>query len=91
MRSSILFCAICVVFSGCSPATMVQETHFKNGQQVVCRDHVPVGSHLKERVCMTLAENKEDSDRAKKVLEEAQYRRAADVILNRSGRRAEGP
>ena len=70
---------------------MVQETHFKNGQQVVCRDHVPVGSHLKERVCTTLAENKEESNRAKEVLDQAQQRRAMDAALNRSGRRPEGP
>ena len=91
MRSSILFCATCVVFSGCSPATIVQESRFENGQEVVCRDYVPVGSHLKERVCTTLSENKEESDRAKEVLEQAQHRRAADAILNRGGRRAEGP
>ena len=71
---------------------MVQEPHFQNGQQVVCRYYVPVGSHLKERVCETLAENKEQSERAKEVLEQAQQRRAIDAILNRSGgRRAEGP
>ena len=70
---------------------MVQETHFKNGQQVVCRDHVPVGSHLKERVCTTLAENKEESNKAKEVLDQAQQRRAMDAMLNRSGRRPEGP
>lgn len=71
---------------------MVQEPHIQNGQQVVCRYYVPVGSHLKERVCETLAENKEHSDRAKEVLEQAQQRRALDATLNRSGgRRAEGP
>jgi hypothetical protein len=70
----------------------VQESKFANGDQVVCHYVVPVGSHLKERVCMTLAENKEESDRAKAVLDQAQQRRAADILLQRGGgRRSEGP
>lgn len=91
MRTPILLFTICVVLSGCSTATLVQESNFQNGQQVVCRDVVPVGSHLKERVCTTLSENKEESDRAKQVLEQAQQRRAADALLNAGGRRPEGP
>jgi hypothetical protein len=59
---------------------------------VVCRYVVPVGSHLKERVCETVAQNKEESDQAKRVLEEAQLRRATDQALQRAGgRRSEGP
>jgi hypothetical protein len=71
---------------------MIQETKFSNGGQVVCRDVVPVGSHLKERVCMTLAASKEESNKAKAVLDAAQQRRAMDAALQRSGgKRAEGP
>jgi hypothetical protein len=91
MRSSILLCVICVVLSACSPALVVPESKFTNGGQVVCRDVVPVGSHLKERVCTTLADSKEESNRAKAALEQAQQRRAADALLQRGGRRAEGP
>jgi hypothetical protein len=78
---------------GCaSPALTVQESQFQPGQQVVCRYVVPVGSHLKERVCETVAQNKEESDQAKRVLEEAQLRRATDQALQRAGgRRSEGP
>jgi hypothetical protein len=91
MRSSILLSMICIVLSGCSPALTMQESKFANGNQVVCRYVVPVGSHLKERVCTTLAENKEESDRAKAALEQVQQRRAADALLQRGGRRSEGP
>jgi hypothetical protein len=91
MRSSILLGMVCVVLSACSPALTPQESKFSNGDQVVCRYVVPVGSHLKERVCTTLSANKEESNQAKAVLEQAQHRRAADALLQRSGRRAEGP
>jgi hypothetical protein len=89
MRSRILLCTLSIVLTACTPALTVQESKFSNGGEVVCRDVVPVGSHLKERVCETLSDNKEESDRAKAILEQAQHRRAADALLR--GRRSEGP
>jgi hypothetical protein len=92
MKSLLLLCASSIALLGCSPALTVQESKFNTGEQIVCREVVPVGSHLKERVCTTVAQNKEESNSAKAVLEQAQQRRAADALLQRSGgRRAEGP
>jgi hypothetical protein len=70
----------------------MQESKLNAGNQVVCRTVVPTGSHLKQRVCTTVAQNKEESESAKALREQAQQRRAADALLQRSGgRRAEGP
>jgi len=91
MRASILVSTICVVLSGCSSAVVERESKFANEGELVCRDVVPVGSHLKERVCVTKAANKEDSNQAKRVLEEAQHRRAADALMQRGGQRYGGP
>jgi len=93
MNRHLLLAFPIVTALGCtSPALTVQESSFHPGEQVVCRYVVPVGSHLKERVCETVAQNKEESEQAKRVLEEAQIRRAADQALQRGGgRRPEGP
>jgi hypothetical protein len=92
MQTSILLSTVCaVVLAGCSAAVVEQDSKFANQSELVCRDVVPVGSHLKERVCMTKSENKEDSNQAKRVLEEAQQRRAADALMQRGGQRYGGP
>ena len=91
MKRLLLACASSAVLLGCSPALTVQESKFKTGEEVVCHTVVPTGSHLKERVCTTVAQSKDRSERARAVLEQAQQRRAADALLQRGGRRAEGP
>lgn len=92
MRVSILLSpAFVILLSACTSATLVQESKFENAGEVVCRDVVPVGSHLKERVCTTVADSKEESTQARRALEEVQQRRDADALLQRGGRRPEGP
>jgi hypothetical protein len=91
MRSSIVLSTACIALSGCSVAVVEQDSKFANEGEQVCRYVVPVGSHLKERICETRAANKEESNQAKRILEEAQQRRAADALMQRGGQRYGGP
>jgi hypothetical protein len=88
MRSSILFATLCLVLTACSPALVQQESAFANASKVVCKEVVPVGSHLKQRVCTTVAANAEESQQAKQVLADAQQRLRDDMAMERATRRA---
>ncbi|HVF17908.1 MAG TPA: hypothetical protein VNA21_13390 [Steroidobacteraceae bacterium] len=92
MKSFLIVFASGVALLGCSQALTIQESKFNAGEELVCRTVTPTGSHLKQRICTTVAQNKDESDRAKLVLEQAQQRRATDAVLQRGGGpRAEGP
>jgi Skp family chaperone for outer membrane proteins len=88
MKNKLLLGILCFLLSACSPALMPPETEFANASKVVCKEVVPVGSHLKERVCTTVAASAEESQQAKQVLADAQQRLRDDIMMERASRRA---
>ncbi len=87
MRSGVALGFLCVTLAACSTALVPQESKFANASRVVCKDVVPVGSHLKHRVCLTVAESAEESKEAKNVLADAQQRLRDDMLMERATRR----
>lgn len=88
MRTRILLGTLCWFLTACSPALVQQESKFANANKVVCKDVVPVGSHLKRRMCTTVAASAEESQQAKKVLADAQQRLRDDMVMEHATRRA---
>jgi hypothetical protein len=88
MKNSSLLATLCWVLTACSPALVQQDSEFANVSKVVCKEVVPVGSHLKQRVCTTVAASAEESQQAKQVLADAQQRLRDDMAMERATRRA---
>jgi hypothetical protein len=86
MKVSLFVVATTVALTACSPAHMQEPGKFASASRVVCYDVVPVGSHLKERVCTTTAALNQDSKEAQAVLEAAQQRLRDELMMERAMR-----
>ena len=86
MKAALIVVGTTVALTACSPALVQEPGKVASASRVVCRDVVPVGSHLKERVCTTTAALNEDSKEAQAVLEAAQQRLRDELMMERAMR-----
>lgn len=86
MKTTLCCALLGLGLAACSPALVQQPSKFAVADRVVCHDVVPVGSHLKERVCTTASASAEESKEAKAVLSEAQQRLRDDLAMERAMR-----